>query len=282
MTWRRHLLAACGAAAFGAFPALGGGTPPVSAPTAAAATERPAVPRQLVAEVVESYPHDRTAFTQGLLYFDGRLYESTGLNGSSTLRAVDPTSGTVERRLALTADLFGEGLARVDRELIQLTWRNGVALVYRLSDFGLTREHRYEGEGWGLCFDGELLIMSDGSSRLYFRDPATFDVVRTLDVSFAGRPLPRLNELECVGDRVYANVWTTHLIVEIEKLGGTVVAQIDASEVLSPAERATLGPQDVLNGIAFDSSDSTFLITGKQWPKTLRVRFVDKNKTMSR
>jgi len=250
--------------------------PPVKAPAA-----RAAGPRELVAAVIDSYPHDRDAFTQGLLLFAGKLYESTGLNGRSSLREVDVTSGAVERKLDLTRDLFGEGLARVDRELIQLTWHEGVALVYRLSDFALVREHRYDGEGWGLCFDGELLIMSDGSHRLYFRDPATFAVVRTLEVTLGGRPLTRLNELECVGDRVFANVWTTSRIVEIEKSGGTVVAQIDASQVLAPAERATLGPEAILNGIAFDETDSTFLITGKLWPKVVRVRFVESNKTTS-
>lgn len=253
-------------------------TAAVATPVAAPAAAAPQSPRSLVARVIETYPHDAHAFTQGLLFYDGALFESTGLYGHSSLRAVDLSSGAVERKLDLGRDLFGEGLARVGDELFQLTWRRGVALVYRLSDFALQREYHYQGEGWGLCFDGELLVMSDGSQRLFFRDPATFEVVRTVEVSLGGRPLPRLNELECVGDRVYANVWTTSRIVAIDKQSGTVLDDIDASGVLSMADRASLDPNAILNGIAFDERDGTFLVTGKLWPRLLRVRFVDKQK----
>lgn len=240
----------------------------LAAPAAAQA------PQQLRAEVVASYPHDPRAFTQGLLLHDGTLYESTGLVGRSSLRAVTLASGVVTRQADLAPPLFGEGLAWVRGELVQLTWRNGTALRWDPATFTRRGEWRYDGEGWGLCFDGTHLVQSDGSHRLFFRDPATFAVVRTLAVTEDGRPLNRLNELECVGDLIYANVWTTDRIVAIAARNGIVRAAIDASGLLGPDERRGLGHEAILNGIAYDPADQTFLLTGKLWPKLFRVRFV--------
>ena len=231
-------------------------------------------PAQLRAEVIEAYPHDAQAFTQGLVLHDGALYESTGLHGRSSLRQVELATGKVLRRVDLPATLFGEGLALAGGRLVQLTWKEGVAPTYDLATLAKNGEFTYAGEGWGLCFDGTQFIQSDGSHRLIFRDPTTFAVTRQLAVGLNGQPVTALNELECVGDVVYANIWQTDRIVEIAKLNGAVRAVIDAGGLLSPAEQAGLDPAALLNGIAYDPADGTFLVTGKLWPKLLRVRFV--------
>jgi glutaminyl-peptide cyclotransferase len=235
-----------------------------------------APPAALRAEVLESYPHDPDAFTQGLLLHDGHLYESTGLYGRSSLRQVELATGRVLRRVDLPSNLFGEGLALAGGKLVQLTWREGVAPTYDLATFAKNGEFTYAGEGWGLCFDGTQFIQTDGSHRLTFRDPTTFAVTRQLAVTQQGNPVTELNELECVGDRIYANIWLTDRIVEISPLNGTVRATIDASGLLSPAERAGLSHDAILNGIAYDPGNQTFLLTGKLWPKLFRVRFVPK------
>jgi glutaminyl-peptide cyclotransferase len=241
----------------------------------AAATEAgPAEAAQLAVQVLETRPHQPDAFTQGLLLHEGRLFESTGLEGRSSLREVDPQSGAVLRRWDVDDDLFAEGLALVDDRLIQLTWQNGRALVYDIESFhdaGPLAEYAYEGEGWGLCYDGARLVMTDGSSDLFFRDPTTFELQGSVPVTLDGRPVVRLNELECVGDEVYANVWQTDHIVRIDPATGTVTAVVDAAGLLTDEERPMA---DVLNGIAYDPSSRTFLITGKLWPKMFEVRFV--------
>lgn len=243
---------------------------------AGAAREVRAEPQQLRAEVIEAYPHDPHAFTQGLLLHDGTLYESTGLHGRSSLRQVELTTGNVLRRIELPKNEFGEGLALAGGKLVQLTWREGVAPTYDLATFTRNGAFKYDGEGWGLCFDGTQFVQTDGSHRLIFRDPTTFAITRQLAVTENGQPLAALNELECVGDSVYANVWFTDRIVEIAKMNGVVRASIDASGLLSPAERTALGQGAILNGIARDAANGTFLLTGKLWPKLFRVRFVAK------
>jgi glutaminyl-peptide cyclotransferase len=236
-----------------------------------------AAPRAQVAvaplkvQVLRTYPHDRRAFTQGLVWRDGSLYESTGMVGQSSLRRVDLASGDVKQRIDVPPPFFAEGLADVGNRLFQLTWQHGRVFVYDKSTFGRVGEFAYQGEGWGLCHDSKTLVMSDGSDTLTVRSPADFSVVRRIRVTLAGRARNRLNELECVGRDVYANVWQTETIVRIDPASGQVTAQIDASGLLTPQER--LGT-DVLNGIAYDPADRTFLITGKWWPKLFRVKFV--------
>jgi glutaminyl-peptide cyclotransferase len=266
-----------GAVALGAIALAcsGGGEAPAAAastaqPPAAAARPTPSRAERLVVEVVARYPHDPGAFTQGLLLKNGLLYESTGLEGKSSVREVEVQTGAVKRRLDLSPTIFGEGLADVDGRLVQLTWKNQTAFVYDLATFKQTGKFSYGGEGWGLCYDGASLIMSDGSDRLYFRDPRTFIIVREVPVTLDGAPQANLNELECVGDDVYANVWTMDTIVRIEKRTGLVRAVIDAPGLLTADERQGV---DVMNGIAYDASDRTFLITGKLWPVLFRVRF---------
>ncbi|MCA9529432.1 MAG: glutaminyl-peptide cyclotransferase [Myxococcales bacterium] len=242
------------------------------AATAAAASPSPATATPtLRPEVLARYPHDTEAFTQGLLWRNGHLFESTGLYGESSLREVDLRTGTVVRRHDLPADLFGEGLAAVRDHLVQLTWKHGTALVWRTADFSVARQFAYEGEGWGLCFDGEHLVMSDGSDRLVFRDPDSFAVARTVHVTRDGAPVRALNELECVDGAVYANVWQTDEIVRIDPRTGRVEATIDAGGLLDAASR---GHADVLNGIAFVPETGHFLITGKLWPWVFEVRWV--------
>ncbi len=238
---------------------------PAPAPTKGVPRARP--------QVIARYPHDRTAFTQGLLVHEGAVYESTGLRGRSTVRRVDVASGKILQRHVLPESLFGEGLARVEDRLIQLTWTAGRARIYSLDRLELMGELRYHGQGWGLCFDGEFLVMSDGSHKLTFRDPTTFEAVRVLEVRGANGPVRHLNELECVGRAIYANVWQTWNLVRIDRDSGMVTARIDASGLLTPAEKGALPPGAVLNGIAYDASDDTYLLTGKLWPAMFRVRF---------
>jgi glutaminyl-peptide cyclotransferase len=228
----------------------------------------------LTVEVVSTYPHDPTAFTQGLLFYKGDLYESTGLYGRSTLRRVDLQTGNVFRRVELPNNLFGEGLALVGNRLVQLTWQERVALLYDVYRFERIGQFSYDGDGWGLCHDGARLIMSDGTQRLTFRDPDSFNLIGGVDVRLNGRPQTRINELECVDGAVYANVWSSDQILAIDPDDGSVHAVIDASPLLSSEERSTLGPEAVLNGIAYDAATKTFFLTGKLWPKLFRVRFV--------
>jgi glutaminyl-peptide cyclotransferase len=233
----------------------------------------PAAPQieSLRVHVVAKHPHSREAFTQGLLWHEGAMYESTGRYGKSELRKVRLEDGEVLARRALDSSFFGEGLALVDDRLIQLTWRSGIALVSDLESLEQEDMLRYPGEGWGLCFDGSALVMSDGSSILELRDPDSMELLRELTVWRGDRPVPRLNELECVGDDVYANVWQSDEIVRIDPATGRVTAVIDASGLLSPVEATRA---DVLNGIAYRPETETFLLTGKLWPHVFEVELV--------
>lgn len=241
-------------------------------PAAAAAKPTRQAPAQLQWEVVSRRPHDTAAFTQGLqLDPRGRLFESTGELGRSTLREVDPVTGAVLRSVALPGDQFGEGLALVADRLIQLTWRSGIATSWDVESFEPVETFAYEGEGWGLCNDGSRLILSDGSDELTFRDTQTFDVIGSVSVSLAGEPLDRLNELECVGDTVWANVWGSDRIVRIDAESGEVDGVIDLDGLLEP-HPALDESRAVLNGIAYDASTDTFLVTGKHWPELIELR----------
>jgi len=244
---------------------------PSSQTAAAASAITPEVPERLKVQVLSTRPHDPGAFTQGLVLDGDTLYESTGLNGKSSLREVDSQTGQVKRRLDIPYEYFAEGLALVDGRLIQLTWQAEKAFVYNRADFKEVGEFRYDGEGWGLCHDGTRLVMSDGSDRLTFRDPKTFAVQSILNVTLSGQPARELNELECVDGLIYANVWQTDNILRIDPKTGKVTGMIDASGLLTPEERQKA---DVLNGIAWNPRTKTFLITGKLWPKMFEVQFV--------
>lgn len=253
---------------------------PVSAASTAAPAAAPATPvaapepdvRLRRVEVLRELSHERDAYTQGLVWWDGVLFESTGREGESTLRRLDPRTGRVEQRIDIPPQYFGEGLSLVGRRLIMLTWRAQRAFSYDRDSFELLDTYRYRGEGWGLCYDGDRLIMSDGSDRLTFRDPVTFEPIGEQWVRLRGRPLHELNELECVDGAVYANVWQTDFIVRIDPADGRVTDYIDAAGLLQGADR--LGAE-VLNGIAWDPEADTFYITGKWWPKMFEVRFVE-------
>jgi glutamine cyclotransferase len=208
-------------------------------------------------------PHDRGAFTQGLIFADGRFLESTGRYGQSTLRRVEPATGRVLSSLPLRPQVFAEGLARLHGELFQLTFREHVCFVYDEATFEERRELTYEGEGWGLTTDGEgLLVMSDGSSTLRFLDPGSFRVVRTVGVHDGARPVERLNELEWVRGEILANVWLTSTIARVEPRSGEVNGYLDLSELPEAQGR---DPDAVLNGIAYDERADRLFVTGKLW-----------------
>jgi glutamine cyclotransferase len=251
---------ACGSPGSSAADAPAGG----SAPAAAVAT--PEI--RLALEVVATYPHDPAAFTQGLLWHRGKLYESTGMYGTSSLREVELASGRIVRRVDFAPAEFAEGLALAGDQLFQLSYQGERGWVWDLETFTRVREFAYRGEGWGLTFDGSELIQSDGSSRLTFRSPADFSVRRELAVMRAGRPQFYLNELEWVNGELWANVWQSDEILRIDPRTGLVTGSVDASQLLSPEERRRA---DVLNGIAWNAERGLFLITGKYWPKLFAV-----------
>ncbi len=218
--------------------------------------------------VLGAVPHDRSAFTQGLELDGGTLYEGTGLAGRSQLRELDPATGAVRRAVPLPGRYFGEGITVVGDRIWQLTWRDGVALEWDRASLRLLREVPMDGEGWGLCAQPGRLVRSDGTSTLRFHDPSTFAGAGAVEVTLGGDPVPGLNELECVGDQVWANVWQTDRLVRIDPDSGEVTAVVDASGLLTPQQSAGA---DVLNGIAHTGGEQ-YLITGKLWPAAFRVR----------
>ena len=220
-------------------------------------------------DVVRAYPHDPKAFTQGLEFADGFLYEGTGMNGASGIRKVRLETGEVLQVQALEERYFGEGITLFGDSIIQLTWRAGTGFVYDRATFERRRSFRYRGEGWGLTHDGKRLIMSDGSSALRFLDPATFKETGRLNVTDGGRSIAELNELELVKGEIYANVWQTDRIARISPKTGEVLAWIDMRGLLSPAESQGV---DVLNGIAYDEKGDRLFVTGKWWPKVFEIR----------
>jgi len=227
-----------------------------------------------VPEVVRVLPHDPLASTQGLLLYGDVFYESTGQYGQTTVRQVDVLTGEVLRSIEVSPDYFGEGLAHVGNELIMLTWKENVAFVFNMVSLDFVRRIEYEGEGWGLCYDGESLFMSNGSAILHRRDPSSFEILESHEVTLDGAPVRNLNELECVGDSVYANVFQTDRILRIDKTDGRVVAEFDAS-TLEPVGGRPTNARAVLNGIAHNPRSGTFYLTGKLWPSMLEVRLVE-------
>ncbi|HEX3701794.1 MAG TPA: glutaminyl-peptide cyclotransferase [Vicinamibacterales bacterium] len=215
------------------------------------------------------YPHDPKAFTQGLQYVDGVLYEGTGLNGHSSIRKVKLETGEVLQQRDVPDQYFGEGIVVWESALIELTWRSHVAFVYDRESFKPRQTFNYPGEGWGLTHDGKNLIMSDGSAALRLLDPVTFAERRRIDVTAAGVPVKNLNELEFVKGEVFANVWQTPYVARISLESGHVTGWIDLRGLLSNAESRNA---DVLNGIAYDAKDDRLFVTGKLWPKLFEVR----------
>jgi glutaminyl-peptide cyclotransferase len=223
--------------------------------------------------IVQVYPHDREAFTQGLLFERGFLYESTGLEGHSSVRKVQLESGRVLQKLDVPPPYFAEGLADWRNHLVQLTWVSHVGFVYDLDSFRKQSEFAYSGEGWGLTHDEHNLIMSDGSDTLRYLDPQTFRTVHKIQVQDGGESIMNLNELEYVRGEIYANVWQTDRIARISPGTGDVIAWIDLSGLLHAADRTT--DTDVLNGIAYDPATDRLFVTGKRWPKLFEIRVVN-------
>ena len=238
------------------------------------ASQRTSAPRILPVQgyrVVRVYSHDPNAFTQGLQYVDGFLYEGTGLNGRSSIRRVKLETGEVLQKRDIAEAYFGEGITVWKTELIQLTWRSNVAFVYDKATFAPRRTFDYKGEGWGLTHDGTNLIMSDGTDELRVLDPETFAERRRIKVTAAGIPLRHLNELEYVNGEILANVWPTDSIARLSPATGRVTGYVDLGGLLTPGERASV---DVLNGIAYDAQNDRLFVTGKLWPRLFEIRIV--------
>ena len=255
-------------------------TPAVAVAALVAVLSRPASVLEVAApgaeifgyRVVNSYPHDADAYTQGLIYRDGFLYESTGLNGRSTLRKVVLETGEVVQRRPLGREYFAEGLTDWGPQLVQLTWQSHVGFVYDLASFQLRLSFPLAGEGWGLTHDENALIVSDGSDRLRFLDPESYREIKQIAVSDAGTPVKNLNELEYVRGQIYANIWHTDRIAIIAPDTGNVSGWIDLSGLMSAGY--DLNAEAVLNGIAYDSARNRLFVTGKLWPKLFEISIV--------
>jgi glutamine cyclotransferase len=221
-------------------------------------------------EVVRVYPHDPQAFTQGLIFREGRILESTGQEGRSTLRSVDLDSGQVIKKVELASQYFGEGITVLNGKVYQLTWQHQLGFIYDYQTFNKIGQFNYEGEGWGLTNDGTNLILSDGSSKLRFIDPNSYRLVRTITVTDDGKSIRDLNELEYIQGEIYANIWHDQRIATINPQTGAVTAWIDLSGIL----RKTEAPNEeaVLNGIAVDEATGRLFVTGKLWPKLFEIR----------
>lgn len=242
--------------------------------TKATGTTAPSGPVNYAYRIVGRLPHDSQAFTQGLVYQDGYFYESTGLYGRSSLRQVNPSDGRVLRQVELAETYFGEGIALCDDRIYQLTWRERRAFVYDRASFTLLQTFTYQTEGWGLTYDGKYLIMSDGSATLTFIEPQTFTPVLKLPVQSNGKPVARLNELEYINGKIFANVWLTDRIAIIDPATGEVTGWLDLTGLLDP--KAHPGHTvDVLNGIAYDAQEDRLFVTGKLWPYIFVIEIVE-------
>ncbi len=242
---------------------------PTPAPSASAAATK-VIPTYTY-EVVKSYPHDTGAFTQGLVYENGHLLESTGLNGRSSLRDVDLATGAILKKVDVPSQYFAEGLTEYRSKLYQITWQSQKGFVYDRTTFQKQSEFSYTGEGWGLTDTDTSLVLSDGTNKIRFMDPATFKVQRTISVTFnENEPLDELNELEYIDGEIYANVWQTDTIARIDPATGKVLAWVDLSGLLPAGERAA--DTDVLNGIAYDTAGKRLFVTGKLWPKIYEIK----------
>jgi len=234
----------------------------------------PGEPRNYSYRIVNTYPHDPGAFTQGLDIEDGVMYEGTGLNGYSSLRRVDIETGEVLQQVNLAEEFFGEGIVVVGSLIYQITWQSQIAFVYDRETFEQVDTHTYPTEGWGLTYDGQRLVMTDGTSTLFFRDPNTFAELRRIQVRDGDQPVSRLNELEWVGGEVWANVWQTDQIVRIDPATGNVLGWIDLTGLLQPGDQGN-AVVDVLNGIAVDEATGRIYVTGKLWPVMYEIELVE-------
>ncbi len=231
------------------------------------------VPAMYGYRVVHTYPHDRDAFTQGLVYNDGYLYEGTGQESGSSLRKVDLLTGKVLMQHNLDASLFGEGIAIINDRIYEVTWQNKVGFVYRKSDFELLNKIYYGTEGWGLTTIGNRLVMSDGSNVLYFYEPEMFTVVSRIEVYDNRQKVDSLNELEYINGEIWANIWMSDLIARIDPVSGKVISYVNMKGLLPEADRRP--DTDVLNGIAYDSKGKRIFVTGKRWPKLFEIKVTE-------
>jgi glutamine cyclotransferase len=225
-------------------------------------------------KIINTYPHDNSAFTQGLVYDQGVLYEGTGRYGGSTLRRVDLETGSVLRQIRLEEKLFGEGVAVWKDRLIQLSWQSGLGLVYDKKNLTLIRDFGYLTEGWGITSDGKSLIMSDGTNMLHYLDAETFAEERQLSVMANGVPVQGLNELEYIKDEIYANMWPTNWIIIISPDNGEVIGGINLQGILQQVDDQDGHDVDVLNGIAYDASGDRLFVTGKLWPRLFEIELI--------
>ena len=241
------------------------------------ATQASGVP-EYTYEVVHSYPHDKLAFTEGLIYKDGFLYESTGLEQQSSVRKVKLETGEVVQKHDVPGQYFGEGIIIWKDKMLQMTYRTEIGFVYDLKTFEVKSEFHYPGEGWAFTTDGKQIIMDDGTAELRFWDPETLKETGRLTVTDQGQPVAKLNELEWVKGEIYANIWETDKIARIDPRTGKVVGWIDLTGLLKPTERVTDGDfaTDVLNGIAYDAQHDRLFVTGKRWPKVFEIKLVKK------
>ncbi|HZH22718.1 MAG TPA: glutaminyl-peptide cyclotransferase [Geodermatophilus sp.] len=262
------VLSGCSSGDGAEVPAEGGSAQLEEVVTSDSAQSIPVLRPEVLAEV----PHDPSAYTQGLELHEGTLYEGTGLEGRSQLRVLDPATGEVQRAESLPGQLFGEGIAVAGDRIWQLTWQDGVVLEWDRATLTLRQQLPLDGEGWGLCNDGTRLVRSDGTDRLRFHDPVTFAETGSVTVTIDGEPVTQLNELECVDGQVWANVWPSDVLVRIDPASGQVTAAVDAAGLLDPEQRANADA--VLNGIAALDNDE-YLLSGKLWPVSFRVRFVE-------
>lgn len=224
--------------------------------------------------VKNTYPHDPQAFTQGLFFKDGQLYETTGQKGQSSLRRVDLKTGKVLQKKDLAAEYFGEGSTAVGDAIVGLTWQSNVGFVYDAKTFALKSRFNYKGEGWGLASDGKAVYMSDGTPDIRILDPKTLEEKRRIHVNAEGKPVPQLNELEVVDGQLYANVWGTDVIARIDPASGNVVGWIDLTGLLPPDKRGTSNVDAVLNGIAYEPKGRRLYVTGKLWPKLFEIELI--------
>ena len=262
------VLSGCSSGDGAEVPAEGGSAQLEEVVTSDSAQSIPVLRPEVLAEV----PHDPSAFTQGLELHEGTLYEGTGLEGRSQLRVLDPATGEVQRAESLPGQLFGEGIAVAGDRIWQLTWQDGVVLEWDRTTLTLRQQLPLDGEGWGLCNDGTRLVRSDGTDRLRFHDPVTFAETGSVTVTIDGEPVTQLNELECVDGQVWANVWPSDVLIRVDPASGQVTAAVDAAGLLDPEQRANADA--VLNGIAALGNDE-YLLSGKLWPVSFRVRFVE-------